>query len=269
MKKAMLVLLALLVLAVAGLYGYSSWLMRAKPSPLAFAALTPGDPVEGKRLASIAGCTSCHEPDLGGGEFIHIDNVVRLFAPDLTRARERYDDAGLLRLLRTGAKADGNYALGMPAQMQQRLTDREAADIIAFVRSVPLAPKPVQSTTAVYPLGRLGLVLGEYKAYEGDVPESAAVLLDRAEPGRGRHLAQIACTECHGAQLEGDPGIGAPSLAIAKAYDLAQFSRLMRTGVTRAGTESKTGLMSGVARARFPAFTEEELADLHAWLAAR
>ena len=61
---------------------------------------------------------------------------------------------------RAGVKQDGYYALGMPGHMQQRMSDREAADVIAFVRSVPPAPKPVAEATRVYPLGRLGVLLG-------------------------------------------------------------------------------------------------------------
>jgi mono/diheme cytochrome c family protein len=235
-------------------------------APRAFAALPKGDPVEGRRLAAIVGCTGCHGHDLGGEPFIHIPNVVALVAPDLSRARRKYDDAGLLRVLRSGVKRDGSYALGMPGFMQQRLSDREAADIIAFVRSVPEATKPVQGATAVYPLGRLGVLLGKYRPYEGDPPESAVVLRDRAEAKRGRHLVQIACTECHGDRLQGSEDIGAPALAIARAYSLAQFQALMRRGVTLAGTKSRTGLMSEVAVDRFSHMSDAEIADVHAWL---
>ena len=189
-------------------------------------------------------------------------------APDLTRARARYDDAGLLRVLRAGTKADGRYALGMPHFMQQRLTDREAADVIAFVRSVPLAEAPVPRRSRVLPLGRVGLVAGKYHAYVGDPPESAVVLADRRESKLGRHLAQIACSECHGKHFEGDAQIKAPALAIARAYTPAQFERLLRTGVTLAGTESTTGLMSAVARERFSHFRPEEVRALYAWLTA-
>jgi mono/diheme cytochrome c family protein len=259
---------ALAALAAVGLLALylATQPMLRNDAPPHFAALPKGDPVEGGRLAAIAGCRSCHDHDLRGAPFIHIPNVVALVAPDLTRAREKYDDAGLLRVLRSGVKSDGHYALGMPGWMQQRLTDREAADIIAFVRSLPPAALPVQGHTELYPLGRLGLLLGKYHAYEGDPPESAIVLRDRAEPRRGRHLAQIACTECHGDHYQGSEDIGAPALAIAKAYSREQFHHLMRTGFTLAGTKSKTGLMSEMAQERFSHFSDAEIDDLHAWL---
>jgi cytochrome c553 len=263
--KGLGVLVVLALVAGLGVYFYSESLMRAGPTP-AFTALPKGDAVAGERIAEIVGCSGCHRDDLGGKPFVSIPNVVAMVAPDLTRARLRYDDAGLLRVLRSGVKADGRYALGMPGYMQQRLSDSEAADVIAFVRSLPPANSPEQKLTRVLPLGRLGLVLGKYHAYEGDTPESAGVLADRAEKKLGRHLAQIACTECHGKYFEGGPHVNAPALAIAKAYTPAQFDRLMRTGITLAGTESKTGLMSEVARGRFSQLTPEEMQALYAWL---
>jgi len=260
-------LLLLAAVAMLGLYLATQAMLRAKDTP-AFSALPKGDPVEGRRLAAVTGCTGCHGADLGGRRFLSIPNVADLVAPDLSRVRDRYDDAGLLRVLRAGVKEDGYYALGMPGHMQQRMSDREAADVIAFVRSVPPAAKPVAESTRVYPLGRLGLLLGKYRAYEGDAPESAAVLRDRADPRVGRHVAQIACSECHGKSFEGNGEMGAPALAIARAYSLEQFRRLLREGVTLAGTRSKSGLMSDVSLNRFRHLSDAEVADLHAWLAS-
>jgi cytochrome c553 len=265
LAKGLAALVLLAAVAILAVYIATQPMLRAKSVP-AFAALPKGDALEGRRLAAIVGCSHCHRADLGGSRFLSIPNVADLVAPDLSRVREKYDDAGLLRVLRAGVKKDGYYALGMPGHMQQRLSDREAADIIAFVRSVPPAAGPVHESTRVYPLGRLGVLLGKYHPYEGDPPESAAVLRDRSETRVGRHVAQIACSECHGKHFEGDAEIGAPALAIARAYNLAQFRTLMREGTTLAGTRSKSGLMSEVALARFSHLTDAEVADLHAWL---
>jgi mono/diheme cytochrome c family protein len=265
LAKALAALVLLLAVAVLVLYLATQPMLRGRSTP-AFTALPKGDAIEGARLAAIVGCTDCHRADLGGRLFLSIPNVADLVGPDLSRVREKYDDAGLLRVLRAGVKRDGYYALGMPGFMQQRLNDREAADIIAFVRSVPPAANPTTQATRTWPLGRLGVLLGKYRPYEGDDPESAVVLRDRAEPRVGRHLVQIACTECHGKRLEGDAIVGAPALAIARAYTPEQFRTLMRTGTTLAGTQSKTGLMSKVAVHRFSHLSDAEIADIHAWL---
>lgn len=265
MQKFLLIAIAAVLAAYAGVYFYTQPMLRASAAN-AVARLPQGDANRGKRLATIVGCRSCHGPDLGGRRFIAEDYVFRLVAPDLTRAREKYDDAAFVRLFRTGAKLGGNLALGMPTVMQQRMTDAEVADIIAFVRSLPLSAAPVQESTRLYPLARIGLAAGKYHPYDGDPPESEPILLDRQERNRGRHLAQIACAECHGGDLEGGPELGAPALAIAKAYSRDQFTRLLHTGITMDGMESKTGLMTGVARSRFTAFSDAEVRDLHGFL---
>ncbi len=86
----------------------------------------------------------------------------------------------------------------------------------------------------------------------------------------GRRLAAIACGECHGPDLTGGrptPEDVAPDLAIAGAYDLAQFRTLMRTGRPPGGRD--LGLMREVAEKDFAAYTDEELGQLHAYLRAR
>lgn len=81
----------------------------------------------------------------------------------------------------------------------------------------------------------------------------------------GRYLATTACTECHGAALEG--GGDTPDLRIAAAYSTEQFARLMRTGIALG--ERETELMSDVARGRFSHFTAAEVASLHTYLRKR
>jgi mono/diheme cytochrome c family protein len=121
-------------------------------------------------------------------------------------------------------------------------------------------------------VGRVALLVGEL--------EPAPVLVakarikrppDAGEHPSGRHTALIGCSECHGPDLGGLPGPfgapGTPDLAIAAAYDVAAFRRLMRTGVARG--DRQLGLMSAVARSRFSQLTDDEVDELHAYLKAR
>ena len=66
--------------------------------------------------------------------------------------------------------------------------------------------------------------------------------------------------------LAGYPEEGTPSLVVARAYDEAEFARLMREGITKAGGESASGMMSAVARDRFAALTDQEVAALKRFL---
>jgi mono/diheme cytochrome c family protein len=86
----------------------------------------------------------------------------------------------------------------------------------------------------------------------------------------GKHLAMTSCPECHGGDLNGFEGEEAPSLVVAKGYSLEQFRSLMRTGITATGKESKTGLMTEIARDRFaPTLSDAEIDALKAYLDSR
>jgi len=229
--------------------------------------LPHGDAAEGERLSRILGCQACHGRDLGGALFAEIPLAARLVAPNLTRARMGYDDAAFVRLLRTGAKSDRRLALVMPSKAFQRLDEREIADLLAYLRSVPEVSRDLPATR-IWPLGRLGVVLGQYdiEAMRADPPESAPVLADRHHPDRGRRLLLVACAECHGMDLAGFPEEGIPPLRILLAYSASELARLMREGITRSGGESATGFMSAVARNRFAVLSDEELAAMQDYL---
>jgi hypothetical protein len=54
---------------------------------------------------------------------------------------------------------------------------------------------------------------------------------------------------------------------VIRSYGLPEFARLLRTGIGADGKEH--GLMSVVAKSRFHHLTDQEIADLHAYLVAR
>mgnify|MGYP001596501439 CR=1 FL=1 len=83
---------------------------------------------------------------------------------------------------------------------------------------------------------------------------------------RGEYLAMTSCNECHGFDLRANapwPG-SAPDLIVVGAYSEAEFARLMREGVPSSGVELP--MMGPVARGRFSHWTDEEVADLYAYL---
>jgi len=258
-----------LLLLLAG-YGLAYWQterLLAGDTRTPLAAIPPGDAVEGARLARVLGCTGCHGPALAGQVFVDIPHVARLMAPNLTVVRDSYDDAAFLRLMRAGTKIDGRIALAMPNKAHQRLTDAQLADLLAHLRAAPrVDTEPVP--TVLRPLGRVAVALGQYHLDDilPDPAESAAVLADRNQPDASRHLLQAACSECHGLDFAGYPDDGIPPLLVVKAYTPEQFTRLMREGLTIAGTETTTGLMSQVARHRFTRLTDDEIAGMKAYL---
>ena len=140
--------------------------------------------------------------------------------------------------------------------------DQEVAALIAVIRAAPRVGEAV-SGIEWGPIGRFALATG-------GIPSA----LDRIEEFRirqpfdtgpataaGRRLAATICSECHGADLTGGqptPDEAAPDLAIAGAYDLAQFTRLLRTGRPPNGRD--LGLMREVAETDLKYLNDAEIA---------
>ena len=272
MRKRGLIALALLVAC-----GRSP---ESPPAPAAVAAIateqTPakGDPVEGLRVAKRVGCTGCHMDDGRGGGFdIKTPEGDHLVAPNLTERRTLYDDAGLAALLREGKTHDGHRPIGMPVHMLQRLSDREVADITAWLRALPVVANPGLAQSSLSPASRKQVEAGTYP-FDDDLPDPGNVP-PAAPPTEalalGRHIAMTSCPECHGRELTGwGPDDPAPSLVVInKAYTPANFARLMKTGIASNGKDTATGSMSRVARDRFATLTDAEIAALKLYLDSR
>jgi mono/diheme cytochrome c family protein len=259
-------LAGLALLAGAGVV-VASEMMLAQTHPKAEVRLTaatdPAAVARGRHLATVYGCHECHGDDLAGRTF-HEDALIRATGPNLTLAAAEQSDADLARAIRTGVASDGRALWIMPSETFSHLTDAETSDVIAYLRT--LAPRgEKRRALEPGPLARVGVVLGKFKPSLAEIPTPDLPDLgpDHAE---GRRLAR-ACTECHAPDLGGRPGMKSPDLSIAASYDLADFERLLRTGV--AAGDRKLGLMSTSAPKRFNAWSSQEIAALHEYLRAR
>lgn len=223
----------------------------------------------GRRMAAILGCTGCHAEDLTGKYVSDDPDLPVIHAANLSLRLRDYTDAQIGRAVREGVDRDGRPLWEMPSFGFAAVSDRDMADVIAFLRTVPPTgqpqPRPKFSWHARWIIATEG--------YE-DIP--ALVRQARAKPAvdlgpefaAGRQRVRSACTECHGPDLTGAPEGGkAPDLMIAASYDLPGFTRLLRTGIGADGKEH--GLMTRVARSRFVNFTDAEIAEIHAYLTAR
>jgi mono/diheme cytochrome c family protein len=83
----------------------------------------------------------------------------------------------------------------------------------------------------------------------------------------GRHLASVACSQCHGTDLNGGRGAPGHDLMVKGGYNRQQFRTLMREGTTSGGRDIDP--MSVVARASFSHFTDAEIDALFDYLDAR
>lgn len=245
------------------------------PAPVAKVEAVPeGDAVEGLRVAKRVGCTGCHmDNGRGGGFDIKTPEGDRLVAPNLTERRVLYGDAGIAALLRQGKTHDGHRPIGMPVQMLQHLSDREVADITAWLRGLPPVENPGLAQSSLSAASRKQVAAGTYP-FDDDKPDpgnTPPVERPSEALALGRHLAMTSCPECHGRDLTGwGGGDPTPSLvAVNKAYTPETFARLLKTGIAANGKETATGFMSGTARDRFATLTDAEIAALKQYLDSR
>ena len=267
-------LVGLILIAVVAIFALSEWALRehheAKAETLAGA--TPALLADAPRQAKILGCVSCHGEGLKGKVMFDVPNVAKVYAPNLTQIAARASDQQLAAAIRQGVGHDGRGLFVMPSPMYSRLSDGEVAALIAWIRSVPATPETKAETIHARPIGRFALALGRLRPAPAKIEEFRTQVPIDLGPATapGRILAGKNCSECHGPALFGgamESGAEVPDLAIAAGYDLAQFTRLLRTGETPSGKE--LGLMKEVAVNDFSHFTDAEIAALHAYLQAR
>lgn len=257
------------VLAAAGIgavYGLSEWTMRRTyEAPLIpLKASGTRDLAEGERMARLVGCwDGCHGRT-GQGGHEEIRGIVRNTAPTLSDVLPAYSDDELVRLIRYGLKRDGTSAVGMTSYTFWALGDEDLANIIAHLRRQPKLP-PVERKLELSWRGRLALATGDWEVSVEQVDRSRprwGEMPQRTPFERGRYLASVICSECHGLDYDGNPLEGAPSLAILAVYSLDQFRHLMRTAQPASGRKLDEN-MRWVADAPF---TDEEIAGLYQFL---
>ena len=232
---------------------------------------TPAQLADAQRQLKILGCVSCHGDGLRGKLMFDEPGVAKIHAPNLTLIAGQASDQQLARAIRQGIGVDGRPLFVMPSSQYARLEDGEVAALIAAIRFLPRGGKQTPPI-AVGPLGRFGLATGKLPSQPDEVERFRNNMPADLGPqfAPGRKLAMVNCAECHGPAFGGgepEPGLPAPDLAIVGAYDLDRFRTLMRTGVP--ADKRKLKLMDDVSRNDFRHFTDEEIAELHAYLAER
>lgn len=263
-------LAALLLVAAAVAYAASEVLLRQSSEHRADAVALPTDAAsiaEGRRLALVHGCVGCHGARTAGNVLFDEPLIARIVAPNLTQAIRHRSNRDIVTAIRHGVHPDtGRTMVVMPSQAFAPLTDADLGRILAYVASEPPSPG-LEGGATVGPLGRLGLLAGQYKTSLQLVEQALPPPEARdAEAAIGRYLARTSCAQCHGADLGGasHPEGVAPSLRIVGAYSPQAFSQLMRTGM---GTgERKLGVMTGWAKAYLANFTDAEVQALYRYL---
>lgn len=261
------ILLTAVAVLIVWINGRSDDLLRAR-HPLSLskvhASVTPEAIAEGVHLTTIAACAACHGDGLRG----HMQTVAgtAVFAPNLTIETGRLSDAQVDRAIRRGLRPDGTSELAMPAQVYAGFSDDEIGAIIGYLRSLP----PQGASPSQPPpnfLMRTYLAFGAYQTVVQRLEHAKFPIEASPTTERGRHLAAIACGQCHGGDLGGGQGAPGPDLTVRGYYDRPQFHTLLETG-EGVGPGSME-LMGRVARMSFSHFSAAEVDAIYDYLDAR
>ncbi|MDX1555660.1 MAG: hypothetical protein R3212_06515, partial [Xanthomonadales bacterium] len=165
LKRILLSILALALLAVGTLYAWSATII-GKEFPAERRELSrstaPDVLAEGERLAQVFGCANgCHGRNMEGTLAFEAPFVGRFYAPSLTAAVRNYTPGQFEALVRQGVRPDGSSLFGMPSDSFSIMADEHLSAVYSYISSVP-DQDDVAGETSIGPLGRLGLIMGEH-----------------------------------------------------------------------------------------------------------
>lgn len=263
-------------LAFAGwVYAASEWHYRSFPAPPAFTHPIPTDAASitrGEHISRTRGCQGCH-----GGELQGELMWGAVLTPNLPALARSETPSTLEAAIRHGIGRDGRALYSMPSFNFVHLRDDDLAALIAYLRAAPVsnaAPPGEAVPWHERVIGdftrRMAIAFGDDGTMPQWLPEVPPLAQQsNANPAiaRGEYLAMTSCNECHGFDLRGyQPwgGPSAPDLIVVGAYSAQDFSRLMREGAPLSGADLP--MMGPVARGRFVHWTDDEVADLYAYL---
>lgn len=207
MRKSYLLLGAVCVGAVL------AWVLTA-PKPVADRVLFSGadstqalfgDAEAGAMVFAAAGCGSCHKAEgtdalIGGKAFVSAFGT--FYAPNIstdpTSGIGDWSDAELINAMMAGVSPDGaHYYPAFPYTTYSNMTDQDAVDLIAHLRTLPADATPSRDHDVGFPFN-IRRSIGGWKLLFGG---SGWVVADAPTPQleRGRYLVESLghCAECH------------------------------------------------------------------------
>jgi mono/diheme cytochrome c family protein len=193
---------------VAALFGASEWRIRRPHACAAWQSPRGASAERGRELAQgVALCAFCHGGDLAGRVAVDDPWIGRLYAPNLTPSGGRIrSDAEIEWAVRHGVRRDGRSLWLMPSEHLRALSDRQVADLIAYLRQLPPAGSPTPARR-MGPLTRVVLLAGlapELLAAERVGCGGTASDEEAGASSRGAALVEIgSCRVCHRADLRG------------------------------------------------------------------
>lgn len=249
---------ALLLVAIGGIYGYTETRFRKSFSLDGRIALDiPSDSAtiaQGRHVVkALAKCGDCHGADLGGGMVVDQPGVGRIPAPNLTKGKggigSDASDEDLVKAIRYGIGRDGRGLRVMPSDEYQNLSDADLAAVIAYVRTVPAVDREMPSMR-IDLVPRMLMLTGALHASAAEVipqmPQKRASVAPGPTAEYGKYIVSIGCQGCHGATLSGGrmpgtPPDWAPASNLTPTglghYTEADFVKVLREGIKPGGVK--------------------------------
>ena len=202
----------------------------------------------GRHLAeAVTLCTECHQNGLRGRNLGLPPLIATIVAPNLTPGQggvgAEYTSADWDRAIRHGVARDGRKLVMMPSESYSQMTDRDFADLVAFLSTLT----PVDNELPQNRLGLLGGAVIGARLYplQADIIKHEDVGVAVFDPAvsaeYGSYLATIGtCRDCHGPNLRGNADrLGqppAPNLVDStRNWSADDFRKAIRTGRTPSG----------------------------------
>lgn len=264
--RGLMAVVVIVTLAVAVVYGGSTWAMRKRYAVPAPAIAVPTDAAsiaEGGRMARIASCRDCHGMNGQGKVLFEVPMVGRVAPPALARIAATMTDAELVNAIRHGVHKDGTSLYIMPIHALSHLSDEDVGRIVAWIRTLKPNAQDLLATTEFGPGGRAMLLAGKLQPVASERNEAPA----ETPADRGKYIVDIGCLACHKLNEPSmmEDGKPVPALApIVAAYDPAALRRLLSMG--EGMTKRDLGIMRVVGRDSFGALTDAEVAQVQAYL---
>lgn len=243
-------------------------LTRHYPLPSHALAVTPSSAMaaEGKRLAHIDGCFSCHGPALAGKVVFRGWFGTRITAPNLTTFVQHASNAELDAAIRYGLTSHRTSLIEMPSITMIRSSDSDVAAIIAYLRT--LTPKPDAAPKTRWRFGgkaMLAMHLLPIEAERVDRSTRGPIQTPTDPMALGRYLTHAHCSVCHGSNLSGEAIVSSPGLRFSIVhYSPAAFLHFFRTGEGRIGHGTK--IMTKMIRSRFHKLNDAEVQAIFTYL---
>jgi len=178
------------------------------PLLAAESALAQGDAKRGEYLAKAGGCVGCHTEEKEGAVPFAGGRALKTpfgtfygpnITPDKTAGIGNWTEADFMRALRLGDRPDGsNYFPAFPYPSFTKITDGDARDLWAYLRTLPASAKASQEHDLWFFFGWRWLVtFWKWFYFTPGAFTSIPGLSDVAN--RGAYLVQALahCGECH------------------------------------------------------------------------